>query len=89
MEAWKSTERDDGGNSGGKENDVFGLVMGTPLVHSQVKKIKREEKKKTDVDFSAGRPELRPARQEISRQKSQSRSPLGPSGWPISVGDPL
>lgn len=87
MEPWESAKSDGSGNSNssGKEDEVFGRVTGS-LIHSQVRKIKREEK--TMVDWSPGQPELRPALREITRQKSRSRSPLGLSGRPISVCDP-
>ncbi|KAK7271184.1 hypothetical protein RJT34_26867 [Clitoria ternatea] len=53
------------------------------LVHSQVRKIKQESE---DVfEWSPGKPEMKPVLREISRQIS--RSPLGISGHPISVGD--
>ncbi|CAL5186692.1 unnamed protein product [Lathyrus oleraceus] len=49
------------------------------LIHSQVMKIKQESE--TIYDWSFGRPEVRPVLRLISR------SPLGISGQPISVGD--
>ncbi|KAK7358111.1 hypothetical protein VNO77_00032 [Canavalia gladiata] len=52
-------------------------------VHSQVRKIKQESEK--ILDWSPGNPEIRPLFREINRQIS--RSPLGISGRPISVGD--
>ncbi|KAJ7970251.1 mRNA,: RTFL01-09-C22 [Quillaja saponaria] len=52
-------------------------------VHSQVRKIKQESEK--IIDWSPGQPEMRPVLKEISRHIS--RSPLGISGRPISVGD--
>ncbi|XP_057443468.1 uncharacterized protein LOC130735535 [Lotus japonicus] len=55
---------------------------GVPI-HSQVRKIKQESEKV--VDWSPGQPEMRPVLRDISRQIS--RSPLGISGRPISVGD--
>lgn len=57
---------------------------GVPI-HSQVRKIKQESEK--IVDWSPGQPEIRfrPVLREISRQIS--RSPLGISGQPISVGE--
>ncbi|KAH1086259.1 hypothetical protein GLYMA_07G104300v4 [Glycine max] len=54
---------------------------GVPI-HSQVMKIRQESEK--IVDWSPGKPEIRPVLREISRQIS--RSPLGISGRPISVG---
>ncbi|PKI71710.1 uncharacterized protein LOC116187118 [Punica granatum] len=85
MEQRKSAKNGCAGerNSSGKEDDVVGQVEGSP-VHSQVRKIKREEK--TMVDWSPGQPELRPALREITRQISRSR--LGLGGRAISVGDP-
>ncbi|TKY61085.1 hypothetical protein E2542_SST18190 [Spatholobus suberectus] len=54
---------------------------GAPVpVHSQVRKIKQESEK-----IVAGPPEIRPVFRELNRQLS--RSPLGISGRPISVGD--
>ncbi|KAH1241361.1 hypothetical protein GmHk_07G018959 [Glycine max] len=53
---------------------------GVPI-HSQVMKIRQESEK--IVDWSPGKPEIRPVLREISRQIS--RSPLGISGRPISV----
>ncbi|KAJ1390724.1 hypothetical protein SESBI_02951 [Sesbania bispinosa] len=52
-------------------------------VHSQVRKIKQESEK--ILDWSPGQSEIRPVLREISRQIS--RSPLGISGQPISVGE--
>ncbi|CAK8534291.1 unnamed protein product [Lathyrus sativus] len=53
------------------------------LIHSQVMKIKQESEK--IYDWSFDQPEIRPVLSEISRQIS--RSPLGISGQPITVGD--
>lgn len=58
--------------------------MGSPI-HSQVRKIKEESEK--IVDWLPGKPERKPVLREISRQIS--RSPLGVSRRPISVGDQL
>lgn len=55
---------------------------GVPI-HSQVMKIRQESEK--IVDWFPGKPEIRPVLREISRQIS--RSPLGISGRPISVGE--
>ena len=52
-------------------------------IHSQVRKIKQESEK--IIDLTPGQPEMRPALKEISRHIS--RSPLGVSGQPISVGE--
>ncbi|KAM1026608.1 hypothetical protein ACFX13_040225 [Malus domestica] len=53
-------------------------------VHSQVRKIKQESDK--TIDWLPGNPEMRrPVFKEITRQVS--RSPLGISCRPISVGD--
>jgi len=52
-------------------------------VHSQVRKIKQESEE--IVDGSPGKPEIRHVLRDINRQIS--RSPLGISGQPISVGD--
>lgn len=71
-------------NSSGKEDEVLGQMTGS-LIHSQVRKIKREEK--SMVDWSPGQPELRPALREITITRQISRSPLGLSRRPISVGD--
>ncbi|XWS37549.1 hypothetical protein CRYUN_Cryun19dG0053000 [Craigia yunnanensis] len=57
--------------------------MGSVAVHSQVRKIKQESEQ--IIDWSPGQPEMRPVLREISRQQL-SRSPLGLSGRPISVG---
>lgn len=53
------------------------------LIHNQIRKIKQESEK--IIDWSPGQLEIRPVLREISRQLS--RSPLGISGQPISVGD--
>ncbi|KAJ8771987.1 hypothetical protein K2173_027164 [Erythroxylum novogranatense] len=53
-----------------------------PPVHSQVMKIKQESNFKI-VDWYLGHPELRP----VLNGRQLSRSPLGLSGRPISVGD--
>lgn len=81
MEQRKSGGTDS--SSSGKEDEAFRQMIGS-LMHSQVRKIKREEEKSM-FDCSPGQPELRPALREITRQIS--RSPLGLSGRPISVGD--
>lgn len=53
-------------------------------IHSQIMKIKQESEK--IIDWQPGKPEIRrPVLREISRRIS--RSPLGISGQPISVGD--
>ncbi|MED6167460.1 hypothetical protein PIB30_002942 [Stylosanthes scabra] len=57
---------------------------GVPI-HSQVMKIKQESSDKIIIDLAPGQPEVRPVLREISRQIS--RSPLGISRRPISVGD--
>ncbi|KAL1318299.1 hypothetical protein HN51_070572 [Arachis hypogaea] len=57
---------------------------GVPI-HSQVRKIKQESCEKIIIDLAPGQPEMRPVLREISR--TISRSPLGISGRPISVGD--
>ncbi|GAU48126.1 hypothetical protein TSUD_299650 [Trifolium subterraneum] len=51
-------------------------------IHSQVMKIKQESEK--FFEWSSDQPEIRPVLREISRRIS--RSPLGISGQPISVG---
>ncbi|EXB45097.1 hypothetical protein L484_019322 [Morus notabilis] len=56
--------------------------MGSPI-HSQVRKIKEESEK--IVDWLPRKPERKPVLREITRQIS--RSPLGVSRRPISVGD--
>ncbi|KAK7251748.1 hypothetical protein RIF29_35213 [Crotalaria pallida] len=56
---------------------------GAPI-HSQVRKIKQESSEKI-VDRLPGQPHIRPVFRELNRQVS--RSPLGISGRPISVGD--
>ncbi|XVF09415.1 hypothetical protein REPUB_Repub07fG0090900 [Reevesia pubescens] len=58
-------------------------AMGSVAVHSQVRKIKQESEQ--IIDWSPAQPEMRPVLREISRQQL-SRSPLGLSGRPISVG---
>lgn len=67
------------------EGERYGLneQKGGSPVHSQVRKIKEESEK--IVDWLPGKPERRPVLREITRQLS--RSPLGVSGRPISVGD--
>ncbi|XP_020205234.1 uncharacterized protein LOC109790487 [Cajanus cajan] len=57
---------------------------GVPI-HSQVRKIKQESEK--IIDWSPGKPEVRPVLREIGRDRPISRSPLGISGQPISVGE--
>ncbi|OIV94174.1 hypothetical protein TanjilG_13791 [Lupinus angustifolius] len=56
---------------------------GVPI-HSQVQKIKQESSEKI-VDRSPWQPEIRPVFRDLNRQVSRSR--LGISGRPISVGD--
>ncbi|KGN64190.1 hypothetical protein Csa_013611, partial [Cucumis sativus] len=51
-------------------------------VHSQVRKIKEESD--TTIDWRPGQPEIRPPTASF---RQISRSPLGISGRPISVGD--
>ncbi|TYJ99047.1 hypothetical protein E5676_scaffold248G002510 [Cucumis melo var. makuwa] len=51
-------------------------------VHSQVRKIKEESE--TIMDWRPGQPEIRPP---TAAFRQISRSPLGISGRPISVGD--
>ncbi|XP_058727337.1 uncharacterized protein LOC131598783 [Vicia villosa] len=63
------------------EDESFGQKGN--LIHSQVMKIKQESEK--IYDWSFDHPEIKPILREISRQIS--RSPLGISGQPISVGD--
>ncbi|KAM5570363.1 hypothetical protein ABKV19_011158 [Rosa sericea] len=60
--------------------------MGVP-VHSQVRKIKQESEKV--IDWLPGKPEMRPVLREITvtTTRQLSRSPLGISRRPISVGD--
>ncbi|KAL6178261.1 hypothetical protein ACLB2K_049780 [Fragaria x ananassa] len=60
--------------------------MGVP-VHSQVRKIKQESEKV--IDRLPGKPEMRPVLREINvtTTRQLSRSPLGISRRPISVGD--
>ncbi|KAK4799160.1 hypothetical protein SAY86_024525 [Trapa natans] len=82
MEQRKSGSSNESSSGIGKEDDAFRQMMGS-LIHSQVRKIKREEM--SLFDWTPGQPELRPAIREITRQIS--RSPLGLSGMPISVGD--
>ncbi|XP_068660535.1 uncharacterized protein [Aristolochia californica] len=53
------------------------------LIHSQVRKIKQEDEK--IEDYSLTEAEIRRALREITRQIS--RSPLGMTRQPISVGD--
>ncbi|KAF5734581.1 hypothetical protein HS088_TW15G00073 [Tripterygium wilfordii] len=55
-------------------------------VHSQVRKIKQESEKNKIVDWLPGQPEMRSVLREITSRQI-SRSPLGFSGRPISVGD--
>lgn len=60
--------------------------MGVP-VHNQVRKIKQESEK--IIDWLPGKPEMRPVLREITMTTTRqlSRSPLGISRRPISVGD--
>ena len=62
-----------------KEDSFVNGDGGVP-VHSQVRKIKQESE--NILDWLPGKPEIRPV---VTRQVS--RSPLGISGRPISVGD--
>ncbi|CAL0313764.1 unnamed protein product [Lupinus luteus] len=57
---------------------------GVPI-HSQVRKIKQESSSEKIVDWCPGQPEIRPVFRELNRHVSRSR--LGTSGRPISVGD--
>ncbi|KAF5730290.1 hypothetical protein HS088_TW20G00663 [Tripterygium wilfordii] len=68
-------------------NNNYENQVGLHPVHSQVRKIKQESEKNTIiVDWLPGQPEMRPALREITSRQI-SRSPLGLSGRPISVGD--
>ena len=73
MENWKIND----------EREIDGFDQSGSPIHSQVRKIKQESEK--IVDWLPGKPERRPVLREITRQIS--RSPLGISGQPISVGD--
>ncbi|KAK4280664.1 hypothetical protein QN277_012260 [Acacia crassicarpa] len=66
-----------------KEDGFQVQQKGVP-VHSQVRKIKKESENNAP-DWSPGQPEVRPVLRDLSRQISRSR--LGNSGRPISVGD--
>ncbi|KAL6175703.1 hypothetical protein ACLB2K_052342 [Fragaria x ananassa] len=73
--------------NGNNNRDLEGFEeMGVP-VHSQVRKIKQESEKV--IDWLPGKPEMRPVLREINvtTTRQLSRSPLGISRWPISVGD--
>ena len=61
--------------------------LGFP-VHNQVKKIKQESCYRFLDWLPAGQPEMRPVFKVLTTRSHQvSRSPLGLSGRPISVGD--
>lgn len=73
--------------NGNNNRDLEGFEeMGVP-VHSQVRKIKQESEKV--IDWLPGKPEMRPVLREINvtTTRQLSRSPLGISRRPISVGD--
>ncbi|EOY21428.1 hypothetical protein QUC31_007303 [Theobroma cacao] len=70
------------GNNNNNGNFKAKEDMGV-AVHSQVRKIKHELEQ--SIDWSPGQPEMRPVLREISRHQL-SRSRLGLSGRPISVG---
>ncbi|KAF8407595.1 hypothetical protein HHK36_006729 [Tetracentron sinense] len=78
MNLWEEME-----NSNRKEEGI--LNLGFPI-HSQIRKIKQEYEKITEL--SPTETEMRPVLHGITRQKQQqrSRSPLGISRQPISVG---
>ena len=78
MEYGERRERVKGGSPASAERE-----RGVLPVHSQVRKIKQESEK--IMEWSPGKPEIRPLLRELNRQLS--RSPLGISGRPISVGD--
>lgn len=70
-------------NSCTEEDKAVQSPVGSPI-HSQVRKIK-EESEETIADWSPTQPKLRRALRDINRQRS--RSPLGLTGRPISVGE--
>lgn len=70
-------------NSCTEEDKAVQSPVGSPI-HSQVRKIK-EESEETIADWSPTQPKLRRVLRDINRQRS--RSPLGLTGRPISVGE--
>lgn len=75
-----SEKRDDDGEIVRSEDD-----LGHPI-HSQVRRIIKQESEKIVGDFVAGQPEIRPSGRDIAVGRQISRSPLGLGGGrPISV----
>nr|XP_043613185.1 uncharacterized protein LOC122585145 [Erigeron canadensis] len=62
------------------------MVGGVVAIHSQVKKIK-QELEKTMHPAALEHPEMTSVLREFSRQPKRSRSPLGITNRPISVGN--
>ncbi|KVI05449.1 hypothetical protein Ccrd_016208 [Cynara cardunculus var. scolymus] len=70
------------------ETVVKYMVGGVVAIHSQVKKIKQElEKTMHPAAALEEHPEMRSLLREFSRQTKRSRSPLGITNRPISVGN--
>ncbi|KAF5793947.1 hypothetical protein HanRHA438_Chr08g0333531 [Helianthus annuus] len=69
-----------------EEVDVKSTLGGVVAIHSQVRKIKLELEK-TMHPAGLDHPEIRSVLREFSRQPKRSRSPLGISNRPISVGN--
>ncbi|XP_071689896.1 uncharacterized protein [Rutidosis leptorrhynchoides] len=68
------------------EADVKYMSYEAVAIHSQVKKIKQElEKTMHSADLE--QPEMTSVLREFSRQPKRSRSPLGITNRPISVGN--
>lgn len=69
-------------NSENRERNSMEKITAPFPVHSQVRKIKEESE--TIIDWRPGQPEIRPP---TAAFRQISRSPLGISGRPISVGE--
>ncbi|KAI3733782.1 hypothetical protein L6452_13238 [Arctium lappa] len=70
------------------ETVVKYMVGGVVAIHSQVKKIKQELEKTMHPDAALEEhPDMRSVLREFSRQPKRSRSPLGITNRPISVGN--
>ncbi|XP_076944450.1 uncharacterized protein LOC143615100 [Bidens hawaiensis] len=86
LESMATTTNNDGHTAVEEEVDVKYMVGGVVAVHSQVQKIK-QELEKTMHPAGLDHPEIRSVLREFSRQPKRSRSPLGITNRPISVGN--
>ncbi|KAI3817302.1 hypothetical protein L1987_11091 [Smallanthus sonchifolius] len=69
-----------------EEVDIKYMVGGVVAIHSQVRKIK-QELENTMYPGALEHPKIRSVLREFSRQPKRSRSPLGITNRPISVGN--